>query len=540
MKYLKISILLLIVSYASAKGVDNINDNKIKKNENHSVSVTTLPSDDDKIGKNGFDFTILDAGINTSYSEYGSGFFRNKFIMISSKKIGGFAKTDPATGEGYKNIFCLDVKSDGSLKKPLLFSRIINTLGSEDQITFTPDENTMYFTRATEEDSKVFEIYKTHLEEESAGNWINITKLKINTYGYSIENPTVTPNGKYLYFSSNKPGGFGGYDIYKSLILEDGTLSEPVNLGKTVNTNEDDKFPTFSKDGSYLYFASKGHENLGGFDMFRSRIDAENFSSPLNLGNTINTKYDEVAMYFASNTKGYISSSKSFGKGKYDIYKFDLNEVIQTIQGKVLDVETLQPLANATLVLKDANNNVIAELKTDKNAKYDFVVKPFEKYSISVVRDGFDDKEINFKSTKGDNRTYLKNLLLDPTKAEIVEEKEELVIKVENINFDFNKAVIRDEAKLTLNKVYNVLNDNPEMKINLKAHTDSKGKASYNLMLSERRAQSSRKYLISKGIDSSRIIAKGYGESELLYDCNSTCTKEQDEANRRIEFVIIK
>jgi len=528
------------VSYASAKGVDNLNDNKIKKNENHSVSVTTVPSDDDKIGKNGFDFTILDAGINTSYSEYGSGFFRNKFIMISSKKIGGLAKTDPATGEGYKNIFCLDVKSDGSLKKPLLFSRIINTLGSEDQITFTPDENTMYFTRATEEDSKIFEIYKTHLEEESAGNWINITKLKINTYGYSIENPTVTPNGKYLYFSSNKPGGFGGYDIYKSLILEDGTLSEPVNLGKTVNTNEDDKFPTFSKDGNYLYFASKGHENLGGFDMFRSRIDAENYSNPLNLGNTINTKYDEVAMYFASNTKGYISSSKSFGKGKYDIYKFDLNEVIQTIQGKVLDVETLQPLANATLVLKDANNNVIAELKTDKNAKYDFVVKPFEKYSISVVRDGFDDKEINFKSTKGDNRTYLKNLLLDPTKAEIVEEKEELVIKVENINFDFNKAVIRDEAKLTLNKVYNVLNDNSEMKINFKAHTDSKGKASYNLMLSERRAQSAREYLISKGVDSSRIIAKGYGESELLYDCNSTCTKEQDEANRRIEFVIIK
>ena len=532
MKQLVISILTLTVALAFAQGPNHVG----YINSNSFDEINTGRT----IDENGFIFEILDAGISTKYTEYGSGFFRDKFIMVSSKKVGGLAKTDPNTGEGFKNLFCLDVEEDGRLRKPLLFSHLINTMKSEGQISFSPDEHTMYFTRSNEDDTKSFSLYKTVLEPGSNGNWTDQVKLDINKAGFSIENPSVTPNGKQLYFSSNKSGGYGGYDIYVANILEDGTLDEPKNIGDRINTDKDDKFPTFSKDGDHLFFASEGHVTLGGFDLFRSRIGSESYSLPLNLGTTINTKFDEVAMYFASKSKGYLASSKSFGKGRLDIFKFELTEVLQTIEGKVLDIVTLLPLENATLTLRDQDGGVLSVSSTSNDAKYEFEVKPFEKYTITVEKDGFDPKVIEFQSTKGDDRTYLKNVLLAGTKAEIVEVDEELIIKVENIYFDFDKASIKKESTITLNKVYDVLTDNPSMAINIKAHTDNSGSASYNLRLSDKRAKSAKAYLISKGIPASRIDAKGYGETDLLFNCGANCSKEQDEQNRRIEFVIEK
>ena len=537
MKHLIVSVLSLVSVLTYAQGPKSLSypTSSIFENVIFSESVGVL-------GKNGFNFEILDAGISTKYTEYGSGFFKNKFIMVSSKKIGGLSKLDANTGEGYKNLFCLDIEDNGSLKKPLLFSRLVNTMkNNEGQISFSPDEHTMYFTRNNEGDTSTYSIYKTNLEEGSNGNWINQVKLNINTNdGYSFENPSVTRDGKQLYFTSNKPGGFGGFDLYVANILADGTLDEAKNLGSKVNTTKDDKFPTFSKDGSYLFFASQGHANLGGFDLFRSRIGKNAYSLPLNLGTTINTKYDEIAMYFASKTRCYMASSKSFGKGKQDIYKFELNEVLQTIEGKVLDVVTLLPLENAKLIISDVDGNVLSKSNTDQDAKYEFEVKPFEKYTITVEKEGFEPKVVEFESTKGDDRTYLKNMLMEATKAEIVEVEDELVIQVENIYFDFDKASIKKASTITLNKVYDVLNDHPNMSIYIKAHTDGKGSAPYNLRLSDKRAKSARTYLISKGVDASRIKAKGFGESDLMFDCGANCTEEQDEQNRRIEFVIEK
>jgi len=504
-----------------------------------SIEFTSDFSSADALGNNGFLFETLDAGINTKYSEFASGFFRNKFIMTSSKKIGGLAKIDPNTGEAYKNLFCLDIEDDGTLSKPLLFSRLINTsTNNEYQISFSPNEHTMYYTRSTDLDSSIYELYTTVLEPNSNGNWIEQQKVSINVSGYSIENPFVSPNGKQLYFSSNMPGSFGGYDLFVSNILEDGTLSTPVNLGAKVNTSEDEQFPTTSKDGKYLYFASKGHVNFGGFDLFRVATLNLETETPRNLGSTINSKYDEVAMYFASNTKGYMTSNKSFGKGAFDIFKFEVEEIEQTLEGKVLDVVTRLPLPNTTLQLKDANGIVVDEIVTNNDAKYSFTIKPFDDYTITAVKEGFEDKDFNFKSIKGDDRSYRKNIMLDATKAEIVEVEDRKLIKVENIFFDFNKAVIKSESTITLNKIYDVLTENPEMTIKINAHSDNRGNALYNLKLSDKRAASAKSYLISKGIKASRIASKGFGESTPLIDCKSACTEQDHEQNRRIEFVI--
>ena len=217
-------------------------DNFTASVEEELKTTTSIKS----VGANGFNFSTLDAGVNTKYSEFGSGFFMDKFIMVSSKKLGGLGKIDPQTGEGFKNLFCLDIKKDGSLKKPLLFSRIINTLGSEDQISFSPDEQTMYFTRATKENTSIYKLYRTVLEKDSNGNWIDQTLTSVNVEGFSVENPFVNKEGTKLYFSSNKPGGFGGYDLYVATIEDDGSLSNPINLGAEINTIYDDKYPSLN------------------------------------------------------------------------------------------------------------------------------------------------------------------------------------------------------------------------------------------------------------------------------------------------------
>jgi len=210
------------------------------------LSVDHLASNTkDIIGSNGFNFTTKDVGTNSKYSEFGSGHFMGKFIMVSSKKLGGLAKRDKATGEGFRNLFCLDTNKDGSLKKPLLFSRIINTFSNnEDQIAFSPDEHTVYFTRSTKENTSVYMLHRATLQKGSHGNWVNETLSTVNVYGYSVENPFVSANGKQLYFSTNKPGGYGGYDLYVSDINADGSLGEAKNLGDKINTVYDDKYPS--------------------------------------------------------------------------------------------------------------------------------------------------------------------------------------------------------------------------------------------------------------------------------------------------------
>ncbi|GAL70516.1 TolB family protein [Jejuia pallidilutea] len=250
-----------------------------------------------KIDSNGFNFDIIDAGVNSKYSEFGSGFFMDKLIMVSSKKIGALAKIDPNTNEAYKDLFCLDIKENGKLSSPLLFSRILNTNDSEDQLTFTPNQKTVFFTRSERGNSLEYKLYKATLEEGSHGNWINQTLLSINQEHVSIENPYVSPKGDKIYFSSNMNDSYGGYDIYVADIKPDGSLGKAENLGPNVNTPLDEKYPSLSLDGVYLYFSSNGHQNLGGYDIFVSRILEKGVKAPRNMGNTINTTYDEVAYF---------------------------------------------------------------------------------------------------------------------------------------------------------------------------------------------------------------------------------------------------
>ena len=496
-------------------------------------------TDNVDISSNGFDFELLDAGVNTLYSEIGSGFFKDKLIMVSSKKLGGFAKTDPNTNEAYKELFCLDIDKNGALSSPILFSRILNTNASEDQLTFSPNEKTVYYTRSSKENSLDFKLYKAFLEEYSHGNWINNELLSVNKNNVSIETPFINHAGDKLYFSANLPDAIGGYDLYVSHIKPDGTLGSPKNLGNTINTTSDEKYPALSLDDKYLYFASKGHENIGGFDLFISKISIKGYKTPRNMGNTINTVYDEVAYFLAAKNKAYVSSNRPNGRGGYDIYTATNDEIVQFIKGKILDLETQIKLPNTVVILNDGDGDEITRTVTAEDATYSFNVSPFETYSISTYKDGFKDASVEFFANRGNETTYRKDIELLTTEPVIAEVENEMRIVLENIYFNFNKWNVKEESFISLNKVIKVLKEHPEMKLAINAHTDNEGRGSYNLNLSNKRATSTVKYLIKNGITKDRLVSYGFGETKPLVNCETKCSDDDLQANRRVEFVIV-
>lgn len=491
------------------------------------------------IGNNGYRFDVIPTTINSKFSEFGSGFFKDKLIMVSSKKIGGLAKLDPNTNEAYKDLFCLDIEEDGSLSTPLLFSRILNTNSSEDQLAFTPDQNTVYFTRSSKENSLEYKIYKADLEQDSHGNFINQEFLSLNKENVSIENPFVSPNGDKLYFSSNMNDSFGGYDLYVADINKDGSLGMPKNLGPNVNTTADEKYPSLSLDGVYLYFSSNGHENIGGHDVFVSRILEKGVKAPRNMGNTINTEYDEVAFFLASRNKGYLSSNRPNGEGSFDLYVAKNKEVKQNLEGYVFHNESNIHLPNTIVVLKDEDGNEVAKQLTDANGNFNFGVIPFEEYTISTEKDGYVNKTFNFTANEGVETTYTKNLQLETTEPVIEEVDDNLAIVIENIYFDSAKWSLKEESTISMGKIVKVLTANPEMRLSINAHTDNVGRDAYNMNLSNKRAASAVDFLIKNGIAKSRLEFKGFGERKPKIDCKSKCSSDELQANRRVEFIII-
>ena len=538
MKTKLLVFICLITNMIIAQSADVANNS----NENTSILATISSKSETSIGANGFNFDVLDAGVNSKYSEFGSGFFMNKLIMVSSKKVGGLAKIDPKTNEAFKDLFCLDVSQTGQLSDPLLFSRILNTNSSEDQLTFSPDQKTVYYTRSSKENSLEFKLYKATLEEDSHGNWIDNQALNINANGISIETPFIDSSGTKLYFASNMEDSMGGYDIYVAKITEDGNLDTPQNLGPTINTPADEKYPSLSIDGKTLYFSSNGHEGFGGHDLFMSKILKNNaYKAPRNLGNTINTSYDELAFFLVTKNKGYVSSNKPNGKGGFDIYTAVNKGVYQSLKGRVQDLKTEIKLPNTLIVLTDEDNNEVARQMTNDFGEFTFEnINPFEAYTITTKKDGFKNGVFTFFANKGFDYTYNEKLELNITEPVITEVNNELRIVLENIYFDYAKYSIKEESTISLNKIVKILKNNPRMKIAINAHTDIRGNDSYNLKLSNKRAWAALNYLANLGIKKDRLISKGYGETEPLIDCKSKkCSDSEHQTNRRVEFVIL-
>lgn len=481
----------------------------------------------------GIRYVLSDTGINSDLSEVGTSFFMNKYIILSNKKRRHYETTvNEKTNTYNNNLYCVNVDEEGNLSFPLLFSSALDSKNNEGSLAFSPDQQTIYFTQETNPETGKFELFKAVLAED--GNkkyWTDVTKIDLDNGNYSIETPSISADGKKLYVSSNKPGGLGGFDIYEVPVLDNNTFGAMKNLGPNVNSEEDDKYPYLTQDGKYLYFSSKGHLNMGGYDIFKSSIVNEKYLEALNLGTTLNSRKDDLAFILVSDKKGYVSTDKT-GTENFDILKFEINDLPKAQKTfQILEKESQLPLPNAKVTIKDEFGNVVSQSISDENGNIKVDLNPISHNYVSVEKEGYENYDTHFTS---------ENILKDPI---VLSQSKPLItedaIVIENIYFDFNKASVKTESKLSLNKVETVLKEHPEMKIAINAHTDSRGSEKYNLLLSNKRAKSAYDYLTQKGIDKERLSFKGYGESQLLIEC-AECTAEEDQANRRIEFKIMK
>lgn len=488
---------------------------------------------------NGYMYEFKNLNINTKYSEHATTFFRDKVIVSSAKKIGAFfSKVDKNTNEGFHNLYCGDLNSKGDIKNLVNFSRAINTRENhEGSIAFTTEQDVVYFTRSIEENGQHnLKIFKAELSEYE---WVNIKMLPFNVEGYAIENPVVSPDDKTIYFSANLPGTKGGYDIFSVTINEDGTYGDVKNLGNEINTHKDEKFPYIMGDNSALYFSSNGHYNLGGLDVFESKLVNGKFNFPVNMGSSLNSPEDDFGFMMDQSNSGFFTSNRAGGKGGNDIYYFKREKITQLLEGTIVDIKTNMVLPNVEVSLVDAYGREVEKVLTDENGVFTTTVIPYNAYTVHASKDGFIEMDEDFESFRGDNYKHTLTLKLTQTAPEIVEEDEKLVIKIENIYFDYNKWNLKDESTLSLNKIVEVMDSNPEMIIEINAHTDSRGSDRYNYSLSNKRAKSAKAYLLSKGIGANRIKAEGFGERQPKEDCGKRCSETQHETNRRIEFVIV-
>ena len=505
-----------------------------------------------EIKKNSGRFKIENAGINSKYSDYGTAYIDDKVVFCSARDTGGYSKRIHTwTGEYFTNLYTAKVAEDGSLGAVEKFGNKLNSKFHEDTPVFSKDGKTVYFTRNNflkkrgydAQKVTLLKIYKANLDEK--GVWINITPLPFNSDSYQTAHPTLTPDGKTMYFVSDMPGTLGKSDLYKVAIAEDGSFGNPVNLGKSINTEGRETYP-FVTAKNELYFASDGHPGLGGLDIFATKIPEDGiFTKIQNIGEEANSPKDDFAFIINTDTKrGFLSSNRDGGEGNDDIYKFlETRELFieQAISGEVTDAATNEALVNAKITLLDENFNKIAETTTDEKGFYEFLkLEPSTKYYLRTENPEYNTKEIPVITGKEEGRTEV-NIDLEKSQAPVkVGDDIANVFKINLIYFDLDKWNIRPDAAVDLAKVLDVLEQYPNMKIDIRSHTDSRASHAYNEKLSDRRAKSTMDWLISKGISKERLTAKGYGETQLVNKCADgvPCSEEDHQLNRRSQFII--
>jgi OOP family OmpA-OmpF porin len=398
---------------------------------------------------------------------------------------------------------------------------------------FHPNGRVMYITSWTAQGNK--KIYQ--VQSTNGDDWAEPTELgtQINIKGFNAQQPFVTKDGKYLIFSSDRPGGIGKFDLWYCALRADGSLGQAINMGSTINSSEDDQAPYYNYLNGKLIYSSNGRVGLGGFDFYESKGDFSEWAEPRNLGYPFNSSKDDI--YFSSgnndDTEGFISSDR---ESLCCLEVFAVKKEFLSLSGTVLDCETLKPLSNATILLTDSLGQIT--FTTGASGQYNFKVGSNRKLKLTVEKDKYFTKVMNFGYEQLAKRDTLFNPDICLTSYEV-----DKPIVIKDILYEFNSAELTEDSKSKLDHLLTIMADNPEIQIELSAHTDSKGVEIYNLDLSNRRAQACVDYLASKGIPIERMTSKGYGESVPIAANTFANGKDNPEGralNRRTEFKVIK
>lgn len=587
-------------------------------------------------------YSIENLAVNTQYSEFGPSYYTDGQIFFCSNRqpLGRVMIKDDWTGASFLQIYIGKPDANGSITNAeLMKGHEPNGKYHEGPASYNAKLQELYVTRSNYKKVRAFassdhtvklKLYRmVYLPKEAKWGEQLIEAVPFNDKEYSVGHATLSKDGQTLYFSSDKPGGYGGADIYKSERDQSGNWATPVNLGPAINTSGDELFPFIADDGT-LYFASDGHIGLGGLDVYSSSPATNGWAKPENLGFPINTNSDDFGYIIAQdNRNGYFVSNRPGGHGDDDIYKFVKKGV--TICGLVYDGKTNDPIENAKVVMYEVKDERGTK-KTKQDGTFCFAANTKKVYRFVATMAGYLPNEVSIEASEKpttvkiplakEGGINLEVLVVDKKTREpidmanvklvnIVTNKEEtqmtnadgkvfynlepnftyriegskdlpddqmkyltvstiistigktapttiystvelervtkgVAIKVENIYYDLDKWFIRPDAAKELDKLVKIMQDNPTLEIELSSHTDCRATIKYNANLSGKRAEAVVNYLASRGVNMSRMIAAGYGESRLMNKCACEgsfvvpCTDEQHQENRRTEFKILK
>ncbi len=495
-----------------------------------------------KILEKGKRFNVQNLAINSEVSDFG-GTLKNGKLYITSARNSN-RKTYGWNEEPFLDIYTAYVNDDGEFQTPSIIEQNINTKYHEGTVSFSPDGNTMYFSRESfyekvyERDSitkykiSVLNLYKSINQE---GQWSEAEALSLNGDSYSVKNPSVSADGKTLYFASDKTGGYGNFDIYSAPIDENGSVGDATNLGQKLNTEGQEMFPFISANNT-LYFSSNGHLGLGGLDVFFAKIVDGKVGPIRNVGIPVNGNADDFAFSINEETEeGFVSSNREGGVGSDDIYSIKKIQPIcdVLVSVTVKDHKTGLILVGAAVSIQDADGNIFGTKTSNTEGVVEYIIE----CNIDTKLVGSKiDYESGFTLVAGTSEEEVSaDLLLTPIDEIILANK----VILNPIYFDFDKSNINAQAAFELDKLVQLMNKYKSIVLSAESHTDSRGSASYNLSLSERRAMTTAQYVISKGIDASRITGEGKGETMPSVDCGGRCTEEEHQLNRRSEFLIL-
>ncbi len=495
--------------------------------------------------------------LNSKFRDYSPAYVGgkdNELVFTSSHDLATGNRKSSITGEKYADLFISKFevqKQKWSIPKLFDENMVINTGDEEGAPSFSSNGNQLYFTRCRYDKSEDLgsEIY---VATQSRGEWSEPVKLELIGDSLIAAHPSLSSDGKTLYFVSDRPGGFGGKDIWK--VEKNGNdFGKPENMGPEINTPGNEMFPCIHSDGT-LYFSSDYHIGIGGLDIFKAEKKGRTGWMVENMGTPINSSGDDFGITFADGeeVKGMFSSNRK-GSRKDDIYSFYLPPKVFQADGEIFNKETGQKIDGATVRIIGTDGTMLRMRAS--GGKFQLKLKPETEYVFAAYKDGFlNDKARETTIGLEDSKNFRLEFFLTPT---------DTPMKIENINYEFGKWDLLSESKQSLDSLVSILNFNPTITIELMAHTDHIGSDAANFELSQKRAQSVVDYLIEKGINADRLVAKGYGETwpkkvtrelakqydflkrndELTEAFINKLTPEQQEIaraiNRRTEFRVL-
>lgn len=503
-------------------------------------------------------YSVEKVNFNSELQDFGPSFYGDQLVFSSNRESRTGEYIHDWNEQPFLDLFLVDnPEADAPVISKL--SKEINTPYHESTSTFTENGDVVYFTRNNY--SKEFSGKKLKKDEngttklklfrsyKTSKGWSTPEELSFNSDDFSTAHPALSADESTLYFASDRPGTRGLSDIWKVEVYPSGDFGEPVNLGDRINTEGRETFPFVSED-SKLFYATDGHLGLGGLDIFVTELsDQGTVGDSYNVGKPVNSSADDFGLIVnISKGKGYFSSNRATGLGNDDIYSFTrkqelLTNCVQNITGVTKNVKTDEILTEAIVELRNIANEVVATKTSDNAGRFSFPdVDCGTSYIIRASKASYEPAEVVMNTGSEVGAVLNRDLYLKPPLQLNVGDDLAKTLELNPIYFDFDKDNIRPDAALELEKVIAVMKQYPNLKIDVRSHTDSRAPDAYNMKLSQRRNVSTVRYIVSQGgIVGARLTGRGYGESELTNACGNgiECSEEEHQINRRSEFIIV-